>query len=135
MPTTATSIRDEIRRANDTFETSFEQGDAAAIANLFTTAGVLLPAGMEPIEGLSGIQAFWQGAMEMGVKQVRLQTRDIEELEDTAIELGTYTLFDGNHQPMDQGKYLVVWKEQQGHWKLHQDIWNTSLAAPGRKAA
>ncbi|TGE27371.1 YybH family protein [Hymenobacter metallicola] len=130
MPTTATSIRDEIRRANDTFEASFERGDAAAIADLYTTASVLLPTGMEPIEGPQGIQAFWQGAMSMGVKQVKLKTRDIEELEDTAIELGSYTLFDENHQPMDQGKYLVVWKEQQGHWKLHQDIWNTNLPAP-----
>ncbi|PJJ53342.1 YybH family protein [Hymenobacter chitinivorans] len=135
MPTTATSIRDEIRRTNDSFEASFEQGDAAAIARLYTSAGVLLPTGMAPIEGLPGIQAFWQGAMEMGVKQVKLKTRDIEELEDTAIELGTYTLFDGNHRTMDEGKYLVVWKEQQGHWKLHQDIWNTNLPAPGQKAA
>ncbi|TGE14742.1 YybH family protein [Hymenobacter elongatus] len=129
MPTTATSVRDEIRRANDTFEASFERGDAAAIADLYTSAGVLLPTGLEPIEGAAGIQAFWQGAMAMGVKQVKLKTRDIEELEDTAIELGTYTLFDANRQQMDQGKYLVVWKEQQGQWRLHQDIWNTNMPA------
>jgi uncharacterized protein (TIGR02246 family) len=133
MPTTATTVRDEIRRTNDTFEASFGRGDAAAIADLYTTAGVLLPTGMEPIEGAAGIQAFWQGAMQMGVKEVKLKTRDIEELEDTAIELGTYTLFDASHQPLDQGKYLVVWKEQHGHWKLHQDIWNTNLPSAAVK--
>ena len=132
MPTTATGIRDEIRHANDTFEASFARGDAAAIAGLYTSTGSLLPTGMNTIQGAAGIQAFWQGAMQLGVKQVKLKTRDVEELEDTAIELGTYTLFDDGGQQMDQGKYLVVWKEEAGHWKLHQDIWNTNLPAPAQ---
>lgn len=129
MPTTATSIRDEIRRANDTFEASFARGDSAAIASLYTDSGVVLPTGMEPIQGTAGIQAFWQGAMEMGIKQVKLKTREVEELEDTAIELGNYTLFGNTGQLIDQGKYMVVWKEQGGQWKLHQDIWNTNIPA------
>ncbi|GAA4013455.1 hypothetical protein GCM10022408_28150 [Hymenobacter fastidiosus] len=132
MPTTATSIRDEIRRANDLFEASFERGDAAGIAGLYTSTGVLLPTGMDTIEGAGGIQTFWQSAMAMGIKQVKLRTRDIEELDDTAIELGTYTLFAAGGQQVDQGKYLVVWKEEAGQWKLHQDIWNSSVPAPAQ---
>jgi len=129
MLTTATSTRDEIRRVNAAFEANFERGDAAAIAGLYTREGVLLPTGMEPIQGSAGIQAFWQGALDAGLKQVKLKTRDVEELADTAIELGQYTLFAPDGQQADQGKYLVVWKEQQGQWKLHQDIWNSSVPA------
>ena len=132
MPTIATNISDEIRRANASFEANFERSDAAAIAGLYTSNGVLLPTGMEPIEGPIGIQAFWQGAMDMGIKRVKLSTREVEQLTDTAIELGNYTLFGANDQQLDQGKYIVVWKEQMGHWKLHQDIWNTSQAAPAQ---
>ena len=129
MPTIATGVSDEIRRANATFEANFERGDAAAIATLYTSNGILLPTGMNAIEGAAGIQAFWQGAMEMGIKRVKLDSKDIEELADTAIELGNYTLFGANEQQLDQGKYLVVWKEQMGQWRLHQDIWNSSMAA------
>ena len=129
MPTVATGVSDEIRRANATFEANFERGDAAAIATLYTSNGILLPTGMNAIEGAAGIQAFWQGAMEMGIKRVKLDSKDIEELADTAIELGNYTLFGANEQQLDQGKYLVVWKEQMGQWRLHQDIWNSSMAA------
>lgn len=130
MLATVTQVTAEIRRVNDLFETSFEQGDATAIASLYTPGGQLLPTGMEPIQGTAGIQAFWQGAIDAGLKQVKLQTRDVEELADTAIELGSYTLFGPDSQPADRGKYLVVWKEQQGQWKLHQDIWNSSMQAP-----
>ncbi len=130
MIANATSVATEIRHANDLFEASFERSDAAAIASLYTPNGVLLPTGMEAIQGTAGIQAFWEGAMAMGIKQVQLHTQEVEEMADTAIELGHYTLLGPAAQTMDQGKYLVVWKQQQGQWKLHQDIWNSSLPAP-----
>lgn len=126
---TATNVRDEVQHANATFENHFAQQDAA-IAALYTSEGMLLPTGMDPIQGPEGIQAFWQGAMDMGVTRVSLHTQDVEELTDTAIEVGAYSLFAAGDQPLDQGKYLVVWKRQQGNWKLHQDIWNSSQPAP-----
>ena len=132
MPTLAPSISAEIRHANDEFEAAFERSDAAAIASLYTPNGLLLPTGMNAIQGSAGIEAFWQGAMEMGIKRVKLDSQDVEELTDTAIELGHYTLFGPNDQLLDQGKYLVVWKEQQGQWKLYQDIWNSSMPAPAQ---
>ncbi|WP_201977567.1 YybH family protein [Hymenobacter rubidus] len=130
MQATATEATAEIRRVNDQFEASFARGDAAALASLYTPGGVLLPTDMAAIQGAAGIQAFWQGAMEMGIKQVKLQTQDVEQLADTAIELGHYTLYGPDSQTVDHGKYLVVWKEQHGQWRLHQDIWNSSVAAP-----
>ncbi|WP_210514794.1 YybH family protein [Hymenobacter terricola] len=130
MHATTTDVTAEIRRVNDQFEANFERGDAAAMASLYTPGAVLLPTGMESIQGTEGIQAFWQGAMQMGIKHVKLQTQEVEQLADTAIELGHYTLLGPDLQPVDQGKYLVVWKEQQGQWHLHQDIWNSSLPTP-----
>lgn len=130
MQATTTDVTAEIRRVNDQFESCFERGDAAALASLYTPGAVLLPTGMETIQGTEGIQAFWQGAMQMGIQRVQLQTQEVEQLADTAIELGHYTLFGPNAQLIDQGKYLVVWKEQQGQWRLHQDIWNSSQPTP-----
>ncbi|GAB2855173.1 YybH family protein [Hymenobacter ruber] len=108
MIATATPVATEIRHANDLFEASFERSDAAAIANLYTPNGVLLPTGMGTIEGTADIQAFWEGAMAMGIKQVQLHTQELEEMADTAIELGHYTLLGADTQMIDQGKYLVV---------------------------
>lgn len=130
--TTATVVADEIRHTNAAFEAAFARGDAAAIAGLYTSTAVLLPTGMGTIEGAADIQAFWQSAMDMSIKRVQLHTQDLEELTNTAIELGHYDLFGANDQVLDQGKYLVVWKEQAGHWMLHQDIWNSSVPAPAQ---
>lgn len=131
-PVVAADTTAEIRRVNDLFSGHFERGDAAAMSSLYTSMGVLMPTGMEPIQGTAGIEAFWQGAMAMGLKQLKLQTREVEELADTAIELGNYTLYGPESQAADHGKYIVVWKQEQGQWKLHQDIWNSSVAAPAQ---
>jgi hypothetical protein len=30
---------------------------------------------------------------------------------------------------LDQGKYIVIWKREKGQWKLHRDIFNSSVPA------
>jgi len=32
---------------------------------------------------------------------------------------------------LDKGKYIVIWKQEEGQWKLHRDIFNSSMPAPG----
>ena len=49
---------------------------------------------------------------------------------DTAIEVGKFTLQGEGGQTVDEGKYLVVWKQADGQWKLHRDIFNSSMPVP-----
>ena len=52
---------------------------------------------------------------------------DLEVDGNMAYELGTYTL-SGEAGPLDNGKYVVVWKRTGGEWKWHRDIWNSNKA-------
>jgi ketosteroid isomerase-like protein len=63
----------------------------------------------------------------MGVKRAQLDTREVEGHGDTAIEVGAYTLFGEGDQALDNGKYIVIWKKEDGQWKLHRDIFNSNL--------
>jgi uncharacterized protein (TIGR02246 family) len=120
-------IQSQIRKANDNFESTYAQGDASGMASLYTPDGMLLPSGFEPVKGREAIGNFWQMVMNMGVKAAKLDTVEVEEHGDTAIELGQYLLSGAEGQRIDQGKYIVIWKKQDGEWKLQKDIWNTSL--------
>jgi len=129
MTQTASDLREEIRSANDDFEKNFASGDARGMASLYTSGGMLLPPGAGIQEGSNAIQNFWQVAMDMGIKQAHLETLEVEQEGDTAIEMGQYELSGAEGQRMDQGKYIVVWKRDGGKLKLHKDIWNTSLSS------
>jgi uncharacterized protein (TIGR02246 family) len=120
-------IREAIENANRRLETTYRTRDPGAVADLYTEDGQLFPTGAEPIVGRPGIAQFWRGVMDLGIVDARLETQEVDAQGHTAIEVGRYTLFgEGNHV-LDRGKYIVIWKQSLGEWRLHRDIWNTSI--------
>ena len=132
MPTitqNVSGIQEEIRNANDRFERFFVDRDAPGMASLYTNDGMLLPPGADVQSGKQAIQAFWQMVMDMGVKTARLETLEVEDNGEIAIEVGRYNLRCAEGQVIDHGKYIVAWKKDMGQWKLSRDIWNTSIVS------
>ena len=126
----STEIREAIEAADAKFVAAFNGGDAAGVAALYAEEGQLLPPNADFVKGKGALQAFWQAGMDMGLAEARLSTLEAEAYGDTAIEVGKYTLYLEGNQEADTGKYLVVWKDESGNWKLHRDIWNSSKS-PG----
>jgi uncharacterized protein (TIGR02246 family) len=126
---TAEEIRSRTEATNGQFMAAFKRGDSAALASLYTAQGQLLPANSDFVRGTEAIRGFWQGALDMGVKQVTLETVEVEAHGDTAIEVGRYKLLVGNGSIADAGKYIVIWKNERDAWKLHRDIWTTSQSS------
>ena len=124
-----TDVQGAIAAGNRRFVEAFKRGDAAGVAALYTRDAQLLPPNSDFVSGGDRIRAFWQGAMQMGIRQAQLQTVSLETQGDLAIELGRYTLLLEGGQVADSGKYLVVWKAEGGSWKLHRDVWNTNRPA------
>ena len=121
-----------IQAANEVFMSTFAKGDATGMGMLYTEKGQLLPSNTDFVTGRKAIQGFWKAVMDMGIKGAKLETIELEEHGTSAYEVGKYTLSGTEGQVMDQGKYVVIWKKQGGDWKLHRDIWNTSMPAPAK---
>lgn len=121
-------IRSQIEAANREFMTAFGKGDAAAVAALYTSGSQVLPPNSDAVNGTEAVREFWRGAMGLGLTGATLETVEVEAAGDTAIEVGRYRLTAGDNQA-DHGKYIVVWKNVGGRWRIHRDIWNTSKSA------
>jgi uncharacterized protein (TIGR02246 family) len=124
------TVREAIRAADDQFVAAFNRGDAAGVAALYTEQGQLLPPNADFVIGREAIQAFWQGAMDMGIASAKIEILEVEEHGDTAIEVSTFALYAQGGQELDAGKFIVIWKRVGGEWKLHRDIFNSSKPAP-----
>ncbi|MFH1068759.1 MAG: SgcJ/EcaC family oxidoreductase [Candidatus Glassbacteria bacterium] len=125
-------IRARIEAADREFEKAFNRGDAAGVTALYTKDAKLLPPNMEMMQGREAVRAFWQGAMDMGCKTASLEIEEVEKKGDIVVEIGKYTLVikpAGGQTITDRGKYVVLWKQENGAWKLDTDIWNSSLPA------
>jgi len=129
MPDPDVAARDGILETNQRFIASFAAQNAADLVALYTDDAQLFPPNSDVIEGADNITAFWQGAFDSGLAGASLDTIEVDNEEDTAIESGRYRMTTPDGQVADQGKYLVVWKRLDDHWYIHRDIWNTSKPA------
>lgn len=127
MITPTTDIFTEIQKVNDTFSATFEKGDATKLAQLYTEDALLLPSGSECIRNRTNIENFWREAMNRGIKHVKTEAIELELYNDSAIELGNFELLDDKGVMADKGKYIIEWKLKKGQWKMHKDIWTSSL--------
>lgn len=122
------AVRSEIEAVNARHVAAFNQGDIAGFAQVYTEDAQILPPDMPMVEGRQGIQEFWTGgAQQMGIRDLRLTTEEVEVFGDQAYERGT-SYFMTNDGPAT-GKYVVIWKRTPEGWKWHRDIWNSDPAA------
>ena len=75
-------------------------------------------------------KALFQALIDTGIKAIKLETIETERYGDTASEIGRYILEGEGNQVLDRGKYIVIWKREADQWKIHRDIFNTSMPAP-----
>ncbi len=122
----ATAFIDSV---NKKFTEFVRNGDSVALAAFYHNDAQLLFSNSEPIKGKAILNA-WGSIIRMGVKEFTFTTTDISGSGDLLVETGNYEMKTADNSPIDKGKYVVVWKVQDGQWKLYRDIGNTSLPAP-----
>jgi uncharacterized protein (TIGR02246 family) len=115
--------RSEIAAVNRRFEEAARKGDLDALASLYTPDAIALPPDSAMVKGREGIKKMWGSiAEQIGLKDVRLDTLDLELNGDTAYEVGEALLTVASGKATV--KFVVVWKRVDGRWLLHRDIWN-----------
>ena len=123
-----------IRDLAKTFVAAANAKDGARIATLYAEDAVLMPPNQDMVRGRSQIQAYWQGLLDGGAKDMALSTTHVATSGDVGYEAGTYqfTMAAPGAQPAtDRGKYVVGMRRQaDGKWRMVHDIFNSDLPCP-----
>jgi uncharacterized protein (TIGR02246 family) len=128
----ADELRSAIEATNKKWEAAASRSDGPGVAALYTANGELLPAQSGVVTGTQAIGEFWQAVFDSGIKGASLVTVEVEGCGNTANEVGRFELRGADGKVLDHGKYLVIWKKEGASWKLHRDIW-TSSVVPARQ--
>jgi uncharacterized protein (TIGR02246 family) len=126
--------RQVIEAREQEFQEAFNGGDTSGVARLFTEDGRVLPPNADAAQGRANIEAFFRGELpERASLSLRLLT--VHESPDLCAAVGLFELErrpEGASPEKDSGKYIEVWTRQSdGSWLLAEDIFNSSLPAPG----
>lgn len=104
--------------------------DADRIVNLYTKDGQVMPPGSDVVSGKEAVADFWQTiGHDLRVETLDIEPVEVEDYGNTAVRIGRATLSDAGAETLDQVKFIEIWKEDNGEWKLHRDIWNSNLSA------
>lgn len=113
---------------NTKFTEQFRAGDSVALASHYWPDAEILLSNSEAIKG-NNILPAWGSMTHLGIKDFTFSTTDITGDAEFLIETGNYEMKDEKKTLIDKGKYVVVWQQRNGEWKLYRDIGNTSLPA------
>jgi uncharacterized protein (TIGR02246 family) len=118
----------DIATTNRSFEDAVRRGDVEAIASLYESDAVVLPPDSPIVKGREAIRQLWMSAIkEHGLKSMRVESVELEIAGDIANEVGYGTLTmapEGGKTETAEVKFLVIWKQSGGKWRLHRDVWN-----------
>ena len=121
-----------IETENAKFIEALKKGDSAGMASNYTNDAWVLPPNSTSVKG-NEIPSLWGSFIRAGVKDIKLSTDDITGSAAQLAETGNYEIYGDKEKLLDKGKYVVVWKSQNGDWKMYRDIWNSNAPAEPAK--
>ena len=127
-----TAAKKEIEEANQNFMDLVAKGDSVGLANAYTTDAKFMSAGVPAVVGRANIQKAMSDIVKSGITKVDLRLKEVFGTEDLIAEEGELTLYVKNDAVAEE-KYIVLWKKEDGKWKLFRDIFNSNLPAPTSK--
>lgn len=119
--------RQMIVDASKNFSLAYMRSDYEAMADAYTLNAKIFPNNSEIIEGREAIKQRWILPAGSKILHHELVPKEINILGDYAFDYGYYQgttkTGKGDEVPW-KGKYVVVWKKEDGNWKMYLDIWN-----------
>lgn len=124
------SAKAAIAASNKLYGECFATSDSAKFISCYTSDACIYVTNAPKMCGPQAITAFFNGAYKMGIRNLKLTTEEVTGSKEAVVETGAYELFADKGISLDKGKFIVIWKEENGKWKMHRDIWNTDMPAP-----
>ncbi len=119
------AARAQIEALNARFTQAHVQGDSVTIDSMFAPDARSLPPGADAAVGIAAIHELTMEYLKAGITGFREETVGFYGTRDLVVDEGTYVLTYGTPPVTERGKYLNVWKQVGGTWKLQTNIWNT----------
>jgi len=118
-----TVVKNAIKENNKLYRIALISGDSAVFADLHHPATINMPPDAPLMTGRGAMGAMIKNMPAMGVTDYKVESTNIYGGPEDVIEEGRYEI-DGQGKVMQKGKYIVIWKQDHGKWKIFRSIWN-----------
>lgn len=127
------SVKAFIDHHNEEFSSQMINGDSVNVSKDYMNDASILPPDMPAAKGGAFMGGVAKMIKSMNATQFKVWSTDIQGTPEAVIEEGKWELR-GENNMKDSGKFIVIWKQSNGQWKIAKDIWNRDAALPAAPA-
>ena len=109
------------------FMDAFKKGDSTAVADVYTGDAKVMNAGMPAAAGRDNIIKFFGRIFKNGPLMITTKTLGVWNNTSMIVEEGKWIMANKDGEAYDHGKYLILWKMENGKWKKFRDCHNSDI--------
>ncbi|WP_276391818.1 YybH family protein [Eudoraea chungangensis] len=109
----------EIKSRLREYETHLQNGDSIALGDMYMENAEIIPSN----KGRKEIIKVFGSSIRHGIKGSTFTTTHLWGNEELLVEDGTGTWYYKDSIVAASGRYLLVWKKDDGKWKILRDTW------------
>ena len=125
------SVKTYITEMNKSYGQRFKTNDTAFYKERYCKDAAVYCPNLPAVVGIDSIISFFYGGGNNKETIIELPPNNVSGTADLVVEDGPYNFPDGKGGSVDKGKFIALWKQEDGKWKLYREIWNTDLP-PGK---
>ncbi|HUF90199.1 MAG TPA: SgcJ/EcaC family oxidoreductase [Gemmatimonadota bacterium] len=121
---------DEIKELGARFVAMVEADDLEGIVGLYAEDARFMPPNAPAAYGRDAIREAWRPLLDLPSLTFEPVTIVVADSREQAVDIGEYRAeipLPGGTTISDVGKYMVVWLEEDGEWRIFADIFNSDL--------
>ncbi|WP_157961072.1 YybH family protein [Lutibacter citreus] len=112
-------LEKEIELRLQEYESHLKKGDSIALGNMYMEDAEIIPS----VVGKENITKVFGNMIRGGTTGSSFKTTKLWGNEQLFVEDGTETWYHTNGTAVGSGRYLLVWKKDDGKWKILRDTW------------
>jgi ketosteroid isomerase-like protein len=123
-------VKSHILKMNESYSERFMSNDSAFYVERYCHDAEVYTPNMPSVKGREAISKFFYNDGNNKEATIELPPGNFYGGPDYVVEDGVYNFPDGKGGSADKGKFIALWKQEDGKWKLYREIWNTDNSLP-----
>jgi ketosteroid isomerase-like protein len=120
----ARTLRAFIESANHATEQLVARGDAAAITKLYARDAQVISPRKPMAIGRNEVEGLYQATFNLGFDSLDVEILEISRVGPMVYEIGKFHYEHTSGVVPIHGKYMCIWKWDEGTWLIHREISN-----------
>ncbi len=122
------AVKAKLDSMNVNYHDRFRDSTPTYFAARYTADACVMAPDMPRVCGIDGITAFYWNNGDSQTTTLDIKGEEVSGTEKEVTEVGNYRVLDDEGTEMDKGKFIAIYRNEGGAWKVHREIWNSDIS-------